>query len=241
MQRAIFRDDDQERLLAEFFRDVNDGFFVDVGAADPEFISQTWQLEQKGWRGVLIEPRPDCAAELRRLRRAKVYEVAATSPRNRGSMRMNVLGRYSSLNDRLVIAGLRPEGEIEVETRTLDDILADAQAPAPIDFISIDVEGHELDVIEGLDLARWRPRLLLVEDHVLNLKLHRAIERRGYRWVRRTDLNAWYMPADTALPVSLFGRLQFTRKYYVSMPVRWLRDALRHLRAALGRPPQRVT
>ena len=241
MKRAIFRDDDQERLLAEFFRDVNDGFFVDVGAADPEYISQTWQLEQKGWRGILVEPRPECAAELRAQRRARVYEVACSSPRNRGTMRMNVLGRYSSLNDSLVIAGLRPQGEIEVATRTLDDILTDAQAPSPIDFISIDVEGHELEVLEGLDLARWRPRLLLVEDHVHNLRLHRAIERRGYKWVRRTDLNAWYMPADAPMTVGWFGRLQFFRKYYVSMPVRWLRDGLRLVRAALGRPPQRIT
>lgn len=241
MRRAIFRDDDQERLLAEFFRGTDRGYFVDVGAADPEYISQTWDLERKGWNGVLIEPRPECAAQLREQRRAKVFQVACTSPRNRGTMRMNVLGRYSSLNDSLVIAGMRPEGTIEVATRTLDDILTEAQAPVPIDFISIDVEGHELDVLEGLDLARWRPRLLLVEDHVLNRRLHRAIVQRGYCWVRRTDLNAWYMPADAAMPVPWFGRLQFLRKYYVSMPVRWLRDGLRRVRSALGRPPRRDT
>ena len=237
--RAIFRGDDQERLIAEFFRGVHDGYFVDVGAADPEHNSQSWQLEQKGWTGVLVEPRPDCAAALRRHRRAKVYEVACTAPGNRGAKRMNVLGRYSSLNKDLVIAGMPAQGAIEVEARTLDEILIDAQAPTPIDFISIDVEGHELEVLEGLDLTRWRPRLLLVEDHLRDLRLHRAIETRGYKWVRRTDLNAWYLPADAPMAVGWFGRLQFVRKYYLSMPVRRLRDALRRVRAALGRPPQR--
>ena len=58
--------------------------------------------------------------------------------------------------------------------RTLDDILEQAEAPMPIDFVSIDVEGHEVEVLSGFDLARWRPRLILVEDHVTNLATHRS-------------------------------------------------------------------
>jgi FkbM family methyltransferase len=239
--RAIFRPEHQAPLIREFFHDVSSGYFVDVGAADPQYNSQSWQLEQAGWSGILIEPRPDFAEKLRRARRAKVYEVACSSPRNAGrTMPFRLAGGLSSLNETLVVAGLAPQGMTQITVRTLDDILAESQAPSSLDFVSIDVEGHEIDVLDGLDLARWRPRLLLIEDHVLNLRLHRYLQGRGYRWVRRTDLNGWYVPADSPMRVGWFGRLQFLRKYYLALPVRHVRDAVRRIRAFVGLfPPHR--
>lgn len=237
--RAIFRDD-EVRLVQEFLSNIKNGFFVDVGAADPTIGSQTWHLEQLGWNGIVIEPRPDCAEKLRQSRRAKVYEVACSSARNRGTAQLNVKGGYSTLNPTMVVAGLRPQAAIQVDARTLDEILADAKAPSPIDFISIDVEGHEIEVLDGFDLARWRPRLILVEDHVLDLRLHRTLISRGYSWVRRTGLNGWYVPHEDAIEVGWLGRLQFFRKYYLAMPARRIRDIVRLARARLGiLPPQR--
>ena len=63
----------------------------------------------------------------------------------------------------------------------------------------------------------------------MNLRLHRYLTRRGYKWVRRTGLNGWYVPADAAMSVGLFGQLQFFRKYYLSLPFRHLRKAKRRL------------
>jgi hypothetical protein len=111
---------------------------------------------------------------------------------------------------------------------------------APIDFVSIDVEGHEPDVLAGFDLQRWRPRLLVIEDHVLNLRLHRLLQSGGYKWVQRVDFNGWYVPQDNPMHVCGIGQLQFTRKYYLSLPIRWVRDGLRRLRAYTGiMPPDR--
>ncbi len=232
--RAIFRPEDEEGLIRAFLGE-RAGFFIDVGAAEPEFGSQTFHLEQSGWTGVLVEPRPDQAGKLRGSRRAAVFAVACSSPGNAGrSMPLRLRGGYSSLNETLVISGLEPQGVIEVPIRTLDDILTEVKAPAPIDFVSIDVEGHETEVLDGFDLARWRPRLILVEDHVLNLTLHRHLQARGYKWVRRTGLNGWYVPADDPMEVGWLGRLQFVRKYYLNMPTRWVRDAVRRVRASLG-------
>jgi FkbM family methyltransferase len=232
--RAIFRYEDEGGLVQDFLGNIKIGFFVDVGAAEPIVNSQTWRLEQLGWNGILIEPRPDYAQRLRQSRRAKVYEAACTSPRNRGTVRLNLLGGYSSLNDKLVVAGMRPQGAIEVKAMTLDEILIDAGAPSPIDFISIDAEGHEVQILDGFDLTRWRPRLILIEDHVLDLRLHRTLQSRGYTWGRRTGLNAWYLPAEAALKVGRLGWLQFFRKYYLSLPARRIRDNVRLVRAKLG-------
>jgi FkbM family methyltransferase len=227
---AIFPDAVEEALKAEFFRGSPPGFFVDVGANDPQRDSQTWSLEQRGWTGVVVEPQPDLAEQHRQQRRAKVYEVACSSPSNSGkTMRLHLAGIQTSLNPEFYVAGMQRHGSIDVPIMTLDDILADARAPSPIDFISIDVESHELEVLSGFDLARWRPRLLLVEDLVKHLRLHRYLQRRGYKWIRRTGLNGWYVPSDSPETVSAFGRLQFIRKYHLGVPFRVLRDAKRKL------------
>ena len=239
--RAIFGPEHQARLVAEFFGAGFRGSFVDVGAADAQRNSQTWDLERAGWSGVLVEPRPNCAEELRRVRRAPVFQVACSSPARAGAtMTLHLAGGHSSLNDAFVVAGLKPEGAITVAVRTLDDVLTEANMTAPIDFVSIDVEGHEADVLAGFDLRRWRPRLMVIEDHVLNLDLHRLLQSRGYKWVRRVDFNGWYVPNDHPMRVSGIGHLQFIRKYYLSLPTRWVRDGVRRLRAWSGiLPPKR--
>ena len=76
---------------------------------------------------------------------------------------------------------------------------------------------------------RWRPRLILIEDVVQNLKLHHYLSSRGYRWFRRTGINSWYVPADAPDRIGPAGWLQFVRKYYLGLPFRILRDKKRRL------------
>lgn len=239
-QRAIFPDTAEDELKETFFAGTRCGYFVDVGANDPKAISQSWHLERMGWDGVLVEPQPALAQKLREQRRAKVFACACSSPANAGKMlRLHVAGIHSSLNPDFFVAGMRREDVIEVPARTLDDILEEAVAPTPIDFLSIDVENHEIEVLGGLTLRRWQPRLILIEDLALNLRIHRLLTARGYKWVRRTGLNGWYVPKNASMTVSPFGRWQFVRKHYLGVPFRHLREAKRKrrekLRAALGR------
>lgn len=134
---------DETRLVREFFESQR-GYFVDVGANDPTDWSQTFHLEQLGWDGVLIEPQPDLAEALRRSRKARVYAVACSAPENAGqSMPLKLAGAYSTLNPALRVAHANIAGSVDVPVRTLDEVLDEARAPSPIDFLSIDVEGHE--------------------------------------------------------------------------------------------------
>jgi len=231
---AIFPYELENPLKEEFFGHARTGYFVEVGANDPEQWSQTFHLERLGWSGIVVEPQPELAAALRERRRAKVCAVACSSPENAGkSMTLHLAGIHSSFDPLLKVAAVRPAGTIDVPLTTLDRILSDSAAPAPLDFLAIDVEGHEIEVLRGFDFARWRPRLLLVEDLVLDLRLHRYIVARGYKWVRRTDINSWYVPADSTMRVSALGRWEFFRKYYLGTPFRRTREAMRRLRARM--------
>lgn len=230
---AIFPPDQEAALVRDFFGSTP-GYFVEVGANEPEKESQSFHLEREGWTGVLIEPQPDLAEKLRKMRRSQVFEAACSSPDRAGSrMTLYVLGPYSSFDPNLAVTGLRPEQAIEVPVRTLDDILEEAKAPRPLDLLSVDVEGHELDVLRGFDFARWHPRLILLEDHVTSLDKHRFLTNAGYRLMRRTGLNGWYVPQDAVPAVDWLGRWQIFRKYYLGLPFRIFRDARRRLRDRL--------
>lgn len=225
--------EEEEKLVRDFFGGDNSGFFVEVGANHPTEASQTWHLEQMGWTGVLVEPQPDLAAFLVTMRKARVFASACSSPDNAGqSMSLHVDGARSSLNMERMAPGARTDYVIAVPVRTLDSILIEAEAPSPIDLLSVDVEGHEVEVLSGFDFERWRPLLILVEDHVGNLKTHRHLSRNGYRLIRRIGNNGWYVSSEVKTPVSAAQRWEMIRKYYLALPFRVIRNTSRRIRKA---------
>ncbi len=218
------------RLVAAFFGNTK-GYFVEVGANDPRERSQTWHLEQSGWTGVLVEPQPDLAAKLRAQRKAKVFAVACSSTENAGRvLPLHVAGPLSSLDRSLMAPGSTPETVIDVPIRTLDSILEEAGSPAKFDFLSIDVEGHEIEVLRGFNIGVWRPRLILLEDHVADLSKHQYLLAAGYRIVRRFDNNGWYVPRKSGVSSRWSDRWEILRKYYLALPFRILRNLSRRLR-----------
>ncbi|HWL06527.1 MAG TPA: FkbM family methyltransferase [Xanthobacteraceae bacterium] len=229
--RAVFPYDDEIPLIREFFRDIRQGYFVEVGAHDPVKDSQTLHLEQIGWTGILIEPQPDLAHKLHETRRAKVFAVACSSPERAGQTGiLHVAGAFSSFDEQLMVSGARASHAIEVPLATLDEVLSEGGAPVNFDLLSVDVEGHEIEVLRGFDFLYWRPRLILLEDHVVGLDKHRFLEANDYRLMRRTGLNAWYVPREHAWPLGWRERWDLFRKYRLGLRFRLLREAIRRRR-----------
>ena len=227
---AVFKPELEVSLVREFFRDTKQGFFVEVGANDPKKDSQSFHLEEAGWQGILIEPVPELADELRRVRKARVFEVACSSPDRAGqTLTLHVAGPFSSFDPHLAVTGMRADRTIDVKVDTLDHVLAEG-GTKQIDLMSVDVEGHELEVLSGFDFKRWKPRLILLEDHVSSLDKHRFMRRSGYVLMRRTGLNGWYVPAASAPAMDLLGRWKIFRKYYLALPFRMFREWRRRLR-----------
>lgn len=229
--------DPEMQMVAAFFGDTK-GYFVEVGANEPRVRSQTWHLEQAGWTGILIEPQPDLVRELRAMRLAKVFAVACSGPEHEGgTLPLHVAGPLSSLDRAGMAPGAAPEAVIQVPIRTLDSVLTEAQAPRGFDFLSIDVENHEIEVLRGFDIARWQPRLILIEDHVADLSKHRYLTGAGYRIVRRYENNGWYVPNDSAVRMQIADAWEIFRKYFLALPIRRLRNASRRRRGTIGVAP----
>jgi FkbM family methyltransferase len=216
--RAVFRQEHETALVSAYLPEK--GFFVEVGAFQPQYLSQTWQLEEAGWDGLLVEPIPEHAEALRRNRRARVYEVACGSPEQHGTTSpINVRGGLSSF-------GSGEGAGLDVRVVTLDWVLADAKVPK-VDFLSIDVEGWEIEVLRGFSFSQYRPKLILLEDFAEGQGRHRYMVAAGYKRVRRTGDNSWYVPREVPFRVSLFGRWQLLRKYSLSAPFRSMKRLLR--------------
>jgi FkbM family methyltransferase len=213
----------EDRLLADMFRGGDAETCVDVGANDGVTGSVSLYFEQIGWRCVLVEPNPDLCARLRRERKAFVFEGAASKAQGTTTLMLAEgadLSHAVSSIEPGAHAGIKRQGlsirEVAVATAPLDDILEGAGiVPGEIAFVSIDVEGHEAAVLEGFNLARWRPRVLIVEDNSIFLGngLRNALARQGYVRFRRTGVNDWYAAGDD---VALIGT-QPERDYRSSM------------------------
>lgn len=157
-----------------------DGFYVEAGANNGFKQSNTYFFEKRrGWRGVLVEPVPWLAEECQLNRpRSRVYAAAlvpsgyagATIQLDFSDLTSSVSGAFADEAFRrdhqrhgLEIQAIGPHHSLEVPARTLQSILDEAQAPHDFDLLSLDVEGFEPAVLDGLDLSVYRPRHVLVE------------------------------------------------------------------------------
>lgn len=231
----------ESELVWQFFGERKDGFFLDVGANEPHKGSQTWILEERGWRGILIEPQAKLCERLREARpRSQVFQVACGAPGAAPEMPLFTAesSGHSGLVKNLVDATTAYVGTEMVKVKTLDAILAEAGNPQ-IDFMTMDVEGTQLDVLRGFSLQRHRPKLLLMEDHLHDLKAHRYLGQGGYRLTKRTGLNNWYVPNESSFrPASIAERFRLWKKVWANTPFRKMRVLLERRKAERQGPKQ---
>ena len=163
-----FAQNAEDVVLARAFPGRTRGRYVDVGAAHPVDHSVTKHFYDLGWRGVNVEPHPGFLALLREHRPEDVNVGVAVG--DRAGEATFYLGPFehaggSSLSAevaREVWAGAAPS-TTTVRVRTLAEILAEHVGDQPIDFLKVDVEGHEREALAGADWRRWRPQVVVVE------------------------------------------------------------------------------
>ena len=164
-----------------------------------------------------MEPQAGCCRILREQRpNSRVCQAACCAPGQRGTLTLHLStnNSLSGLKKHVNDTKVQYTGTETVQALPLDEILAQAEHPA-VDFISIDVEGLELEVLEGLDLEKHQPPLLVIEDHLHSLKVHFHLRRHGYKLVKRTGCNSWYVPRRDAYRIGLWDRIKMFRKVWL--------------------------
>lgn len=157
----------EDVLLRRLFDERRDGYFVDIGAHHPTLDSVTRHFSDLGWTGINVEPIPDRAA-LFSAERPRDINLSAGISDTSGTLTFHEVvdgATLSTFSDELA-EQYRQRGYNVVDRRvpvlTLADLF-DEHVERTVDFLSIDVEGHEHEVLLGADFGRWRPRVVMVE------------------------------------------------------------------------------
>jgi FkbM family methyltransferase len=185
-------------LIATSFK--RDGFFVEFGATDGVNLSNTYLLERSfGWKGILAEPATDWHAALRQNRECAVDTrcVWATSG-ERLEFAQTAEPEYSTVRN---MAGLEDGHEALRAARTtykvasvsLNDLLDEHSAPSRIDYLSIDTEGSEYEILQAFDFTSREICLITVEhnfDRVRRSRIYDLLIGHGFSRVLE-DMSLW--------------------------------------------------
>ena len=193
----------QDEFVAEHFGWKRGGTFVDVGAYDGEYLSNSCSLERHlGWVGVCVEPLPWASIAGRGNRRAHWVEAAAFSSDGMAEFCTDgVLSGVPEHIDRWPEVLSKPR--ITVRTRTLTSILDEWRLGAGpalrhFDYLSIDTEGSELEVLHGIDFDRYSFGFVSIEHNEMEprrAEMRRYLEARGYSFLRANHWDDDYVRA----------------------------------------------
>ncbi len=213
-----FAQNGEDVILARALRpEARLGTWIDVGAHDPLVDSVTAYFSARGWSGINIEPLPTLFGRLVAQRPADTNLQLAVGAAP-GTLQMLVgppeRTGWSTLDlsrrDELVAEGFT---EHSVEVRTLASVLSELQLAPIVDFMKVDVEGLEAEVLAGMDFSAVRPRVVVVEatkpgsPEPAHERFEPIVVAAGYRCVLFEGLNRYYVdttdPEVRALEVDL--------------------------------------
>jgi FkbM family methyltransferase len=201
----------------------NRKFFVEFGAADGVLLSNTWLLEKKlGWDGIVAEPAQifhetlrnnrSCAIDTRcvstrtgdKVAFLEVSDSARSIPEllNFGP-ELSTIGSYADNGDWASKFRLRNSREYLVETVSLNDLLQSHGAPHVIDYMSIDTEGSELDILRSFDFEKYEVRVISVEHNFrpdVRTAIFELLSSKGFvrKHVDASRFDDWYAAAVAA-------------------------------------------
>jgi FkbM family methyltransferase len=194
--------DGEDRILCEIFKSCPRGFYVDVGAHHPRRFSNTYSLYRTGWHGLNIEPDPGLSFAFRLFRPRDAFVSAAVAEIPNTGILFRFLDPALNTLDPETAHARRTEGwairdKIPVRITPLSTILGE-HGVAHIDFLNIDVEGLDLQVLKSIDWQRHAPSVIAVEvrtDDVLDVgttDVHAFLSQKGYSLAAKTLRTAIY-------------------------------------------------
>jgi len=196
----------EDVMLARAFAGQGTGFYIDIGVWHPTIDSVTRHFYDLGWHGVNVEPLPEQYA-LIAAARPRDFNLCAAVCSQPGTVmihRISGTGLSTLRHDHAATheaAGFRPES-IEVPTIGLEQLCDEHSAGRTIDFMKIDVEGAEAEVIASGNWTRFRPRVLVVEATVPNSPVaayadwEPGLLQADYHFVYFDGLNRWYVRGE---------------------------------------------
>jgi FkbM family methyltransferase len=198
MTSVSYAQNGEDVILRRVFKDKAAGFYIDVGACWPDVASVTKTFYDGGWRGINIEPHPQVFSVLQKQRPEDINLRIAVSSKAGAA----ILYEGQSAGESTTMNGMGGR-RFEVDTWTLRQV-CEKYVTGTIDFLKIDVEGAEAEVLQGADLINFRPKVIVCEvtkpwsnvKSVQAAEVDQLLSAHRYRHVYFDGLNSYYATED---------------------------------------------
>jgi FkbM family methyltransferase len=192
----------EDIILAALFSEQKNGFYVDVGANHESYHSVTKYFYDQGWKGINIEPIPRLLAEFSKKRKRDINLQLAVA-QHEGQLELRDYPDYDGLStlsddnkndpDKVTL----PHKDYIVQVDALKNIFEKNQV-VHIDFLKIDVEGYEFEVLRSNDWKLFRPTVVCIEANHRSKDWSKYLETNQYSRIIFDGLNEYYL-ADESL------------------------------------------
>lgn len=183
-------------IYHSFFSQLTDGVFVDIGAHDGITLSNSFYFEsEKKWSGICIEPMPEVFEKLKINRNCRCIQgcVADFTGRSQflrvhgySEMLSGLISKYDERHLERIFKEIECYGGsceiIEVQCYTINDLLEESGI-SNINYLSIDTEGGEFDIISSIDYSKFHIDVISVEDNYGDLRFNRFLEEKGFHLI----------------------------------------------------------
>jgi FkbM family methyltransferase len=180
----------QDLRVIQTYNNKEDGFFIEIGASDGINLSNTYLLETKyKWKGICCEPIPNKFKELVNNRPNSICYSEAVFNQSGLSLNFDIANNFDLLSgiseyiDAYKSTVDKNKTSIEVQTISLLDVLEKSNAPKFIEYMSIDTEGSELEIIKNFDFEKYTFGLIDIEHNYIEprrTEIYNLLSSKGY-------------------------------------------------------------
>ena len=208
-KRNTYSQDQEDLFINDYFKEKNSGFYIDIGCYHPIKYSNTALLYNRGWKGINIDMNQTSIDLFNILRKRDKSICAAISNTSKKTIQyfdhlfspINTLDKnFSSIASKKF--SFRKHTEKTIQTYRFNQIIQKYNINIKqIDFINIDVEAHDLEVLEGIDLSIFNAKIICVEiannqNNIKEKKLRDYLNKYNYELIKTVGLNGFFELKD---------------------------------------------
>ena len=198
----------EDVLINRYFENKKNGFYVDVGALHPINGSMTYNLSRMGWKGINLDMMQENLF-LFNLFRKKDINICTAISSSKGEIDAYLFETGSGLNTNSIEWANKWKKKLgknfivrKIKKEKLNNILDRFNVSKTFELLNIDVEGHELEVLKGMSLGLYKPKLITIEIHVnktkdiFQSKVYKFLKKNKYELISQYRQTSFFIPIE---------------------------------------------